>query len=232
MMMRKKMAGSAVGLLAAATIALGSVAPAAADTPDGHDWNQLRAWFTVYGVSAGHQNELIATLDSGGVLDSMRAGGVPVKEQLVESDNATTTITTFADHSVSVGTVEKPAPTDGSSNQPRAISGCSTYSSGGAVSYQNCQVSQSNGTVTLEFKADYSRWASGASIANWRDANAIVNYGSATTPDWSFIRSSATVTTPATVTAHSRYTTYNGAGSEDLYLSLRVSSSQAWTTTY
>ncbi|NYK09420.1 hypothetical protein [Leifsonia naganoensis] len=229
--MRKTLAGVSAALIAA-TLSVATITPALADTPESQDWSQQREWFSDYGVSAAHQNTLIETLDAGGVIDSMRSGAVPIDEKVIESAEATTTITTFADFSVSVGTVQKPTENPGKAIQPRAIAGCSTYSSGGAVSYQNCQISQSNGTVTMKFKADYSRWASGASISNWREANAVVNYGSATTPDWSFIRSTATVTTPATVTAHSRYTSYNGAGSEELYLSLRVSSTQAWTTTY
>jgi len=226
-----KIGSGLAGLVVAGSLLFGAAMPARAVTADHPDWNPLRDWFTSYGVTAADQSHLISTLDAGGIIDSMRADAVPVSTRVVEKAGSTESITTFADHSITVGALEKPQ-TAGTGMQPRAIAGCSTSSGGGYASFQNCTVSQSNGTVTMTFKADYSRWATGASISNYREANAIVNYGSATQPDWSFVRTTGSGATPATVTAHSRYTTYNNAGSEELYLSLRVSSSQAWTTTY
>ncbi|MCC4909083.1 hypothetical protein [Microbacterium sp. cx-59] len=210
---------------------VGSAANAAEITSD--DSAAFEEFYDRYGVDDATQQRLIQVLESGELLDSMTSGAEPVSTVETDAEGSTEIISTFEDGSISVTSLEKPsvAPSDGTV-APRAVSGCTLYNGGGFASYSNCLVSNGNGTTSLQFRADYSRSANSASISNWRDAQVVAHYGTASAPTLTPVRTTATPQQPAVVTMYSRFTSYNGLSSEDLYLSLRVSPSQAWTTTY
>ncbi|WP_460739307.1 hypothetical protein [Microbacterium neimengense] len=218
---------------AGAMVFLGATSASATSTTTTADAAAFEEFYDRYGVDEATQSALLEQLDAGEILDSMTSGAEPVTTYERDSAQQTEFVSVFEDGSISVTGFEKPVEeVDEGAVGTRAVSDCTSYSGGGYASYANCLVSNGNGTMSLQFRADYSRWASGASISNARDAQVVAHYGTATAPTLTTVRASATPQQEAVVTMYSRFTSWNGLSSEDLYLSLRVNATQAWTTTY
>ncbi|MDY0828468.1 hypothetical protein SK224_04935 [Microbacterium sp. BG28] len=217
---------------AGAMVFLGATS-ASATSPTTADAAAFEEFYDRYGVDEVTQNDLLEQLAAGEILDSMTSGAEPVTTYERDSAEQTEYVSVFEDGSISVTGFEKPVEEVNEGGVgTRAVSDCTSYSGGGYASYANCLVSNGNGTMSLQFRADYSRWASGASISNARDAQVVAHYGTATAPTLTTVRANATPQQEAVVTMYSRFTSWNGLSSEDLYLSLRVNATQAWTTTY
>lgn len=221
-----------INALTAGVLSLGATSPAMAEPTQSAepDWSPFVLWISSYGVNTATQTALVGKLSAGEILDSAR-GGVPISTSDQSTAAQSILVDTYADGSISVSTLERPSVAK-LGIAPLAITGCSVSSGAGYASYSNCLVQQSNGTVTLQFRANYSRFTGGANIS-WYGTQAVsALYGTATYPSLTLVRASQSGSLPAVVTAHSRYTSWNGASSEDIYLSLRVNSGSAWTTTY
>ena len=114
----------------------------------------------------------------------------------------------------------------------RAITGC-TYTTGtGYSNYANCSVNIVTELVTTKFKASYSRNAQFGQITAASTPQVVAAYGTSTLPTLSVIRAKSSGSLEALAQLHSYYTSHTGSSSEDLYLSLRVNASTAWTTNY
>ncbi len=190
----------------------------------------MRSFFTEYGVDVDTQDALIASMESGDLIDALKSGEEPVSSTTQIQDGFEETILTYADGSVGVTALEipRPAPTTGAST--RAISGCTVHSGAGWASSTNCKVSHTAAYASLSFYANYQQTASGGSISNPRDGVINTTIGSVSNKTLKLIRANSTSSQPAVATLHGYWST--GSVTEDLYLSLRVNSSGGWTTTY
>lgn len=193
---------------------------------------ELVELYTLHGVDPETTSELVAEILAGNLPDSV-TGGIPDSVSTQETPEGTVSVETFGDGSILVSTIEAADESNPTGIiQPRAISGCRDFSSGGYVSKQGCTISQATGLFTMSFKADYSFWGSGASIGNAHSPAVQAWYGTATLPTLNRTSATGSGTAPAVVTSYSRYTNHAGTSSEDLYLSLRVYTKSATTTSY
>jgi len=205
--------------------------PASASANEGERvYDDLRDWWSAYGVEEAVQDELIENLELDVLPMAVWGESEPVQVISQETFDGLETIEVFADGSITVSSIQPSAPSGGVSSF--AISGCSVSGGGGFGTFSNCTISQSSGIVSISFKAGYSRYSGGAVINSYSNASVSALYGSAPTPSLTLIRKNQVGTQPATVTAQTRYTSWNNGSSEDIYLSLRVTSASAWTTTY
>ena len=135
-------------------------------TPDAEA--SFRAFLTAYGVDDAVQDALVATLDAGGRIDSF--GGTPVDVTQTVTPTSITTVSTYADGSVSATTLEQPGDVTGSrvratGPEPLSVSGCtSTVSTTYQRTYVGCAVRSSNGLVTMGFTAGYTLFQGGGRI--------------------------------------------------------------------
>lgn len=194
------------------------------DTPD------VRAFFAEYGVDADTQNALIASMESGDVIDALKAGEEPLSSTTQIRDGFEETVLTYADGSVGVTALEIPQPAPTTDVSTRAISGCTVNSGPGWASSSNCKVSHSAAYASLSFYANYQQTASGGSISNLRDEAISASFGSVSNKSLKLIRAKSTSSQPAVATLHGHWS--SGSVAEDLYLSLRVNAGGGWTTTY
>ncbi|WKK73062.1 hypothetical protein Q0F99_09570 [Rathayibacter oskolensis] len=191
---------------------------------------EVRTFFSDYGVSAMTQDNLIAVLEAGGTIDSMEEDAAPVSSRTQTKDGYDTTIDTFADGSIMVRDLQVATEAPEGSVGARAITECSLTNGGGYALYDDCLIRQSNGTTSLSFRADYQRYTGGAQITRADTAKVSAVYGEASAPTVSIVNGTSVGATEAVATAHSRLTA--SASSEDLYLSLRVTSDQAYSTDF
>lgn len=128
----------------------------------------FRAFLAAYGVDGAVQDSLVATLDAGGQIDAF--GGTPVEVTQTITPTSISTVSTYADGSISATTLEQPGYTTGSqvrgtAPEPLSVGGCtSTVSTTYQRTYQNCDVSSSNGLVTMSFTAGYTLFQGGGRI--------------------------------------------------------------------
>ncbi len=214
--------------VAGLALALSGIAVPAQASED-VDWTHLIEFNSQHGVSPEDQSTLLEKAKAGLLPDSM-TGSEPVA---VETPDDLTRIDRFEDGSVLVTTLEQPAITKPGQITPLGIAGCSLSSGGGYAAYSGCQVSQASSYATLSFTANYTRYTNGAQITRADTPTAQTYYGGCeSAPTVSIIRGSQSGTLPAVATEHCHYVSYTGAASEDLYLSLRVTSGEAWVTDY
>ncbi|WP_029146071.1 hypothetical protein [Microbacterium luticocti] len=178
---------------------------------------------------------LVSKLDRGELLDSQRSSSEPVSSALV--DDGTATRYTYQDGSVRVLSVTQ-AQKSGSSGgiSPLAvntISGCKNESASNIAIYTGCLIKFDDGITVLKFKSSYSRWSGGANVSDWNSPQAATAYGSVTSPKFTFTRRNySSGAGPATVQMHTKFTSWNGLSSEDMYLSLKVTPSKATIDNY
>ncbi len=194
------------------------------DTPD------VRAFFAEYGVDPDTQDALIASMESGDMIDALKAGQEPVSSTTQIRDGFEETVLTYADGSVGVTALEIPQPAPTTDVSARAISGCTVNSGAGWASSSNCKVSHSAAYATLSFYANYQQTASGGTISNPRNGEISATFGSVSNKSLKLIRANSTSSQPAVATLHGYWSSSSVA--EDLYLSLRVNAGGGWTTTY
>lgn len=230
---------AAVAALVSGTILAGalSAVPASAVT-SGQDQTALRSWFTSQGISVTTQDALIAKLDRGELLDSMTGSVQPVGTTTTETSTELLSRSVYPDGSVSVTSLETPPTTAGArsgtrSFSPQQITGCKESNGGGYVVESNCKVEIATGPYDLWFNATYERYTGGAQIDTANKPNAVVKYGNiVAAPTVSIKRKKQDGSLEAYAQEHALYKSTNLGSSEDLYVSLRVTTSKAWTTNY
>jgi len=212
--------------------------PASATTTT-QDQTALREWFTSQGVQSATQDALIAKLDSGSLLDSMSQSVEPTSTTSVQTATELVSRSVYPDGSVAVTSLEKPAVTAGGAKagsrslQPQQITGCKESNGGGYVVESNCKVEIATGPYDLWFNATYERYTGGAQIDTANKANAVVKYGNlVAAPTVTIKRKKQDGSLEAYAQEHALYKSTSLGSSEDLYVSLRVTTSRAWTTNY
>ncbi|MFF2389373.1 hypothetical protein [Agromyces sp. NPDC058104] len=213
-------------------LALGNFAAPAYAADAEPDWTYLTEFNEQYGVSAEDQANLLEKARAGELPDSM-TGASPVSVEA--SADGLTKIERFEDGSVLVSEIEEPAVVAPGQIQPRGIAGCTQTSGSGWVQYTGCTVSTASSYATLSFKASYIRASNGTGQITRADTpSAQTYYGSCdASPTINVVRAvSQGASLPAVATEHCHYVSYNGATSEDLYQSLRVTGAEAWITMY
>jgi hypothetical protein len=212
--------------------------PATAATSN-QDQTALRDWFTAQGVSSGTQDVLIAKLDSGKLLDSMSGSVQPTSTTSTQTSTELVNRSVYPDGSVAVTSIETPATSSPGltvrtrSLQPQQITGCKESNGGGYVVDSNCKVEIATGPYDLWFNATYERYTGGAQIDTANKPNAVTKYGNVTVgPTVSIKRKKQNGTLEAYAQEHALYKSTSLGSSEDLYVSLRVTTSRAWTTNY
>ncbi|WP_146067237.1 hypothetical protein [Arthrobacter sp. ZGTC212] len=184
------------------------------------DESSLRSWFDQYGISEPTQDLLIEKLETEGSYDAME-GETPVKTTTNESAKAITTIETFADGSINVSEVEKPAEVKPGVISIRSIDGCSVTGGSGWGNWSNCSVNISNGTISMAYKATFERYSGGyGNIISVWGASSSSKYGSITFPTLHVV---AKTGNPATAYAAARYKSWNGLQTQNPELWLSVS---------
>jgi len=148
-------AGLTMASVPAATAAQ-SPAPKVAVSDVNQSLEQAREFLTIYKVTAETQERLVAKYQRGETWDSLN-GATPVDTQTVEKTGKTETVSRFADGSVNVTSIQKPAaaPQEGEITT-RGISECGYYRVGATENYDNCLVDFWAGLVYMGFRADYS----------------------------------------------------------------------------
>ena len=112
---------------------------------------QLREFWTTHEVSNVTQDALLESLRKTGLIDSM-TGAEPVNVDESVVGGVRETVTSFADGSITVDSVEAPD----SSFSPLSVGNCRSENTGsGFANYYDCQASSSNGPVTLGFYISY-----------------------------------------------------------------------------
>ncbi|WP_416393828.1 MULTISPECIES: hypothetical protein [unclassified Curtobacterium] len=216
-----------------------SAAPATAATTSGQDQTALREWFTSQGIPATTQDALVAKLDSGKLLDSMSGSVKPVSTTTTQNATELVSRSVYPDGSVAVTSLETPSSNSASaapgarSLQPEQITGCKESNGGGYVVESNCKVEIATGPYDLWFNATYERYTGGAQIDTANHPNGVVKYGNIVSgPTVSIKRKKQNGSLEAYAQEHAKYESNGGGTSEDLYVSLRVTTSKAWTTNY
>lgn len=202
---------------------LGAATPAAAQEVETPDWTQTQEWLRERGVDEATISSLTDKLNRGEFLDSLAE-----PDQWISKIDLPTGITryTYADGSVSeVSALEDFGPTDSIpvSRAVNSITGCTDNSNSYQISYSNCHIKFDDGTLFLGFRSGYTRTSGSAVVSNWHTPYASAAYGSTSAAVFSYTKSSwSQASGPAQVQMHSRFTSWNGLSSEDLYLSLKV----------
>lgn len=120
---------------------------------------QLRTFFTQYDVPEETQDDLIAEFEDGRAWDSMSNGEV-VDEEVELSPTSSQKITTYADGSIKVGTVDQPLPEGYVGVQ--SVADCRVASSTAqTVSYVGCRVTESIGAISSVFASAYTYYRTG-----------------------------------------------------------------------
>lgn len=227
----------AVSVLAGAPGAANAPADAGAGagalTPEAEA--SFRAFLTAYGVEGTVQDALVATLDAGGQIDSF--GGTPVGVTQTATPSSITTVSTYADGSVSASTLEQPGQVAGSQArttgpEPLSVGGCtSTVTTTYQRSYADCAVSSSNGLVTLSFTAGYTLFQGGGRIDSATNPRAwSSSYGSAT-QSLAVTRQYSSGSLPATARQTATFSP-SGSGPVTCWLQLNVLGSASTTGSF
>jgi hypothetical protein len=143
---------------AAVVAAIGLAAPANAATPPSATSSEVhvdpasvasaRMFLDRYEVQPATAERLIRRYEDGGTWLAASSTNSPVSSRTQDDGDALATIRTYADGSINVERLEKPAPLGDS----RGISGCSHS----GTSYSNCKVDFWWGVVSMSFRANYS----------------------------------------------------------------------------
>jgi hypothetical protein len=228
----RRVATFATAVAAAACLSVTLAVPAHAATSD--DEAYTRSFLTEYGVPTTTQDALVDKLSHGQTLDSAKSGAIPVSSRTITTATADEVVSTFADGSISVSGTEQAAPAASGSIAPRAIKGCKESNGGGYVVMSGCTVYLQTASYELSFKATYERYTGGAQIDSAPSSSLYVNafWGSVDSKSLAIKRKKQDGSKDAVATAHAHYVGNTGHQSEDLYMSLHVNSSKAFTTNY
>ncbi|OCI32794.1 hypothetical protein [Oerskovia enterophila] len=153
-----------VAALAFTGVQSASAAPEASQGLSADDRAQLTTFLTDGGVTAETTATLLKKLEDGQMWDSL-AGGTVVSTDSSESATAYDTVTTYADGSISVTSLEKGVPAATGAITPFAVSGCTTKNTGTLRTSRNCTASERRGVVNMSFKVGYDQRFSASDLA-------------------------------------------------------------------
>lgn len=216
-------------------VLLGSAAVSASGGDFEDEEAQFRAFYNEWGVSSQVQDGLVELLENGELLDSMRAGE-PSSSELLDDGDSLVRIDTYPDGSILVLEVEKPdedlPPSSGVGPLANSLTGCSVSSGGGWASYSNCLVKANTGTMVIQFRVSYEKYAgANAKLLSSHSGSSSAAYGTITLPKRSLWRPNSTAVQKATVKYHAKFKSWNGAASEDIYLGFWLSANGTWSIT-
>lgn len=224
--LRKLLAGVTVGLVLVGAPA--SVAVAA------DPYNDVRTFWNSYGVPAAVQDSLVAELSATGTVDAAKQGAEPVSTVTRDLAGAQQTITTFADGSISVTSLERAkAQTTkrGQVSTQATIEGCRVASGSGYSNYSGCIVSADNGIFRIGFKVAYSIYnGASAKITSSGSASAASGTGTITDPTRDMWRPQSSPVQQAVVKYHSDYTAWSQGLQQDVYLGFWLTSTGGTST--
>lgn len=142
--------------------------PQVAEAPalNASEYQEIRDFWNTYSVPTETQDRLMAGIQRGEPTQASRGLSEPVSTNKVEHEAAFVDVSTFADGSISVTTLEKPVVAAGGQMGTRSVTGCSYSGGSGYAVYNNCQVYQASDAVTTSFRASYQVVSSGASQIN------------------------------------------------------------------
>jgi len=155
----------ACALGAGALLALGALsAPAAATAAPATQQSALTAteqsdlaqFWTDNGVDQATQDKLLANVDAGIMPQSVVGGAEPTSTSSTDAEGTTTTTDVYPDGSLSVSSAEYPVTFAEGEVGTRAITGCEAVTGSGFAQRNNCNVSGTNGVVSLGFIASYT----------------------------------------------------------------------------
>ncbi|MGK3708875.1 hypothetical protein [Arthrobacter sp. IK3] len=129
---------------AEATPAAGSAAAMAQDA---------RTFLAEYGVDQPTIDALIASFEAGQTWDSL-SGAEPVSTEAISEAGADKTVARYADGSVAVTSIQKPAAVQGGV-APQGVSDCKYARIGAEEHYDDCLVDFWAGLIYMGFRADY-----------------------------------------------------------------------------
>jgi hypothetical protein len=220
-------------LIAIATglaLTLGAASSAVADVPDPYE--EARAFWTSHGVPAEVQDTLVDELSTTGAIDAIRHGVDPVSVETLDESDATVTVSTFPDGSISVTSVEKPVVVPpGQITTQASIAGCTAQGGSGYVNYTGCVVSADAAIFKIAFKASYSvpNGASAKITSTW-GAQATSGVGTITNPTRTLWRPQASSVQQAVAKYHSDYTAWSSGLQQDVYLGFWLTSTGQTST--
>jgi hypothetical protein len=144
----------AIGVsLFAAPMVVGPAAAAPCFTAESNVEQEAREFLTQYGVDAATQDALVAALAAGERWDSF-SGGVPTKVHPTSVGRGQGTVSTFADGSIVVQSIEKPQVGQAT---PFGVDQCVVQSSSNYhTTFDNCNIYTSSGVVGANFRANYT----------------------------------------------------------------------------
>ncbi|WP_420367037.1 hypothetical protein [Curtobacterium sp. L1-20] len=129
----------------------------------------MRQTWDTYGVSAATQDKLLGELEAGQLWDSV-SGAQPVQSSTSTAKSVQTTVDTFADGSIKVTQLQKPAPvttTPGGVHINASIGGCKTLSSSHYDATIQCTVSTNVVLASAAYLVTYHQVQGGnSSITN------------------------------------------------------------------
>lgn len=229
-----------LALLSILLLSVGVAAPSsAAPTKNGTDDTRAQAFWDKWGVAKKTQAELRKKAATGTFLDADIAGSSPISTDVLERDGSRSTVQTFVDGSISVSSIELPQEAisaHGGVTTLAAIGQCTTYGGAGWASYQNCLVAHETSTISISFRATYEKYQGANAQIPSHCCGSITTYGGVSVSDpirnTYYVRDSGTYG-QAVVTYTAAVKSWNGAYSEVIALSLRVSTNgSASVTTY
>lgn len=155
---RSKKWSSTSAVVGALAIAAVFGPAAAADDPLSPLAQGYYDYLVGYGVDDATAAGLAADLDQGIYPDST-AGVEPVSQYEIDGVSALTTVSVYADGSISTTDFQRPTQSGGSSGggvSPMGITNCGVQSGSGYANFSNCAVGGGNYLHYISFKANYT----------------------------------------------------------------------------
>lgn len=216
-----KMKTLAIGAVAGLIAAGAAIAPAHASD----DWDNLRSYWSRFGVAEATQERLIDGLNRGAFPDSF-TDAAPVNEKTLKTETSVLTIRTFADGSISTTGINASPASTSRGVTPLSVSGCTVSSGSGYRTFTNCKVEGTNGNVSVWFYANYTLVQGAADYISWYGSAAASSVpGSTSKPFWSVVRLNELAGTRAQVSATTTWS--YGVGSQTYTTSLGVGGDSA-----
>lgn len=140
----------------------GITAPAMAEEPEtmkASEIASISAFWSDHGVESSTQDALLSNIEAGILPQSVVGGAEPSDVRVVEAEGSVTTLEIYPDGSITESSAEYPvtfAEEGGESSAARGIANCQSAIGTGYASRNNCNVTGTNGVVTLGFIGSYT----------------------------------------------------------------------------
>jgi len=226
--MSYRMPRSAAALTASCAIltsCLIATAPASASTDS--DEAFMRDTWNSYDVPVATQDRLLEELASGDTWDSLD-GAAPIETETIVKRGTETTVSRFADGSITV--TEAELPTAGGTRA--SLSGCKIVSQTHYDSRRFCNVSTNVVVASAAYTVTYRVVQGGpSSIVSRSSSSAMVTQGylgNISKKQMVTSRTTQSGSNPAVVTGRWTWTSNQGAGSRDYWLQFNVRGTSTW----